>query len=625
MARRWWVGVAVLAAAIALGAAGFTLISDEETTGPARDVDAYLRAWERFDVAAMARLTDNPGEVGPAVMAMRDDLKVTKARLVAGRHERGGDTARGPFTAELDLAGLGTWSYRGQLDLVRGDGSWRIRWTPAALHPALRAGQRFVVTRTWPERAPILGADGAPIVATAEAVVLGLQPGRIRSQAEVEATLERVLDVPPAKVRAALAQPWVRPDYFVPITDIRPERFPSLRADLDPVPGVFFQRARSRLSPGEGSAAHLVGSVGEATAERLAELGMPYMVGDRVGLSGIERARERDLAGSPSGEVQLRDAGGRVVQSLHRFPGSAPRPVRLTLQGAVQQAADEALAGVTRPAALVALDAATGDIRAVASRPLDEEFNRALTGQYPPGSTFKVVTSAGLLTAGLRPEETVPCPAEATAGGRTFVNFESGELGPVPFATAFAQSCNTAFVTLSARLSGAALAEAAARFGFGSSYEPGVPVATSRFPVPGDATERAAAAIGQGRVLATPLHMASVAAAVSSGTWHAPRLLADGPPPEAKPLEPAVAATLRNLMERVVREGTGTAAARRGQVIGGKTGTAEFGSGEPPPTHAWFVGYRGSLAFAVLVEGGGVGGEVAAPVAARFVRGLPPA
>ncbi|HWC12094.1 MAG TPA: penicillin-binding transpeptidase domain-containing protein, partial [Acidimicrobiales bacterium] len=489
--------------------------------------------------------------------------------------------------------------------------------------PALAPGQRFGRTRTWPERAPILGADGAPLVASGEAISVGLQPGRIQDRAQVESTLERVLDVSPARVRSALAQPWVRPDLFVPITEVRPDRFATVRPELEPVAGVFFQRGAGRLPATDAFAPQVLGTLGEITAERLEQLGAPYLMGDRVGLAGIEGARERQLAGGPSGEVRLREAGGRVVQVLHRFPGTAPEPVRVILDPAVQQAAHQALAGVTRPAALVAVDSATGDVRAIVSRPLNEAFNRALVGQYPPGSTFKIVTTAGLLSGGLRPDETVPCPAETNAGGRTFVNFESGALGPVPFATAFAQSCNTAFVSLSSRLSGPALAETAARFGFGSSYDVGMPVASGRFPVPGDATERAAAAVGQGRVLASPLHMASVTAAVASGAWRAPRLFADGSQGDVKPLDGGVAAALRALMERVVREGTGTAAARPGQVIGGKTGTAEFGSGDPPPTHAWFVGYRGSLAFAIVVEGGGVGGRVAAPIAARFLDAAP--
>jgi cell division protein FtsI/penicillin-binding protein 2 len=630
--RKAWIGGGVVVGLVALAGVVVTVVSKSEPDLPVREVRTFLQAWERFDVDAMAALADRPEEVRAAAAAMKDQLSVTKARFVAGALRRAGgaggpggtgEAAEAPFTAELELAGLGTWSYSGRLQLDERDDQWRVRWAPAVLHPALAEGQRFGVTRQWPERAPILGADGTPLVANGDVTVVGLQPGRIANQAELEGSLQQILGVAPAEVRAALAQPWVRPDYFVAISEVRPERFVTLRPQLEPLPGVFFQRGRSRLAPSDGFAAQVLGRVGEVTAERLAELGLPYVVGDRVGLSGLEGAFERRLAGAPSGEVQLQDMGGGAVQVLHRFEGTRPEPVKVTLDRVTQAAAEQALAGVSQPAAVVAVDAATGDVRAVASRPLSEEFNRALAGRYPPGSTFKVVTAAALVSGGLRPDETVPCPAEVNVGGRTFVNFESGALGPVPFSTAFAQSCNTAFVSLASRLPGQALGEASALFGFGSRYDVGLPVAGGQFPPPADATEQAAAAIGQGRVLASPLHMATVAAAVANGSWRAPRLVDGNPPGEVKQLDPSVVATLRPLMAAVVREGSGTAAARTGQEIAGKTGTAEFGPGVPPQTHAWFVGFRGSLAFAVLVEGGGVGGRVAAPIAGRFLDAAP--
>ena len=126
--------------------------------------------------------------------------------------------------------------------------------------------------------------------------------------------------------------------------------------------------------------------------------------------------------------------------------------------------------------------------------------------------------------------------------------------------------------------------------------------------------------------LASPLQMASVAAAVAAGRWHAPLLVTTPkrPAPPAVPaLNPVVDSTLHSFMASVVRAGGTAAGAGLPADSFGKTGTAEFGSGNPPQTHAWFIGFRGDLAYAVIVEGGGVGGSVAAPIAAAFLRSLP--
>lgn len=617
------IGVVVAVVAGAAGA-GWALLNRKPAL-PSREVAAYLEAWERFDVEAMQRFTiAAPPELAEAVSAMHDDLRITAARFHRVGLRRDGDAAIAEYGAELDLAGLGTWAYSGTLEFRRPGGKWRLVWSPAALHPGLHPGQRFGRTRTWPVRAPIVGADGAALVAAGEVVDIGLQPERIRDLAQVQALLRQQVGVEPAAVTAALNAPGVRPDHFVAVARIRPDRFAQVRPVLEPVSGIFFQRTTGRLPVAENFALHVLGRYDEVTAERLEELGPPYVVGDKVGLSGLEAAFERRLAGTPSGEVRIVDtATDEPVQSVFQFTGTPPQPVGTTLDRRTQEAAEQALAGVTAPAALVAVDAGTGDVRAVVSRPFDQPFNRALAGQYPPGSTFKVVTTAALLGAGTRPETAVGCPADATVGGQAFRNFEGGSLGGTTFRTAFAQSCNTAFVALSANLSDAALVTAARTFGFGTDYDLGLPTEGGSFPPPKDVAERASEAIGQGRVEASPLHMATVAAAVASGGWRAPRLLTDKPQAPPTVLDPAIAATLKELTAEVVRTGTGTAAAIPGQQIGGKTGTAEIGGPDPNRTHAWFIGYRGSLAFAVLVEGGGVGGRVAAPLAARFLAAAP--
>jgi cell division protein FtsI/penicillin-binding protein 2 len=124
--------------------------------------------------------------------------------------------------------------------------------------------------------------------------------------------------------------------------------------------------------------------------------------------------------------------------------------------------------------------------------------------------------------------------------------------------------------------------------------------------------------IGQDRIVASPLAMAGVAAAVADGRWRAPRLLHGDPAATGPALPQSELTTLRTLMRSVVTSGTGTALASVPGEVAGKTGTAEFGSGNPPATHAWFIAYRGDLALAVLVDKGASGGAVAAPFAARF-------
>jgi Penicillin binding protein transpeptidase domain/NTF2-like N-terminal transpeptidase domain/Penicillin-binding Protein dimerisation domain len=379
---------------------------------------------------------------------------------------------------------------------------------------------------------------------------------------------------------------------------------------------------------GPPSLTSLVGSVGDITAEDLKRLGAPYQGGDKAGRSGLERTFERRLAGSPTGEVQLVDEDGTTVKVVQRFGGRPGASVRTTLDPAMQAAAESALqAGAHgHEAALVAVQPSTGEVRALVSLP-NGGFPRATLGTYPPGSTFKVITTAALLAKGERPDDMVTCPKEIKLGGITIHNFEQEQLGSIPFKTAFAKSCNTAFVQLAtSRLSGSELAQAASRFGFGVPLAPGVSSATSRFPMPQSSPELAMAAFGQAKVTASPLLMAGVAGAVQSGTWRAPKVVDDQAlgslevrQPGPRQLDPAVAATLRTLMREVVSSGTAAGAGLPADVSG-KTGTAEFGSGDKPPTHAWFIGFRNDLAVAVVVEGGGVGGEVAAPIAARFFK-----
>ncbi len=342
------------------------------------------------------------------------------------------------------------------------------------------------------------------------------------------------------------------------------------------------------------------------------------------GTGGLELALDKQLAGPAVTTVAVvNPVTGSVLRTVATFGrAAAPPDVSTTLDPRLQSAAEGALAGVQGVAALVAIDSATGAVRAVANTPL-AGFPSALRGSYAPGSTFKTVTALAALLHGYTTGSLLDCPSTVPAGGKQFHNQEPGSRGRISLLTAYAQSCNTAFVNLSQALPKGSVTAAARLLGFNSAAGllP-IPSVGGTLPPPSDTAEAAADAIGQGKVEASPLLMASIAAAVADGTWRQPRLL-DCPACATSPLPAPAVAALREMMRAVVTSGTGTALDNvPGPPVSAKTGTAEYGTATPPATHAWIIGFRGALAFAVYVESGVSGGRTAGPVAAAFLRAV---
>src|SRR3954451_24563081 len=179
----------------------------------------------------------------------------------------------------------------------------------------------------------------------------------------------------------------------------------------------------------------------------------------RAGVS-VEVPYQERLGGAATRQIVIRDREtGAAGKTLLARPGRRARPLRTTLDLRVQAAAEAALAPVDGNAALVAVKPSTGDILAVANRPEESIYDRALTGLYPPGSTFKVISTTALLRAGLDVDRTVACPRPLTVEGKPFRNFEGNAAGAVPFRRDFAQSCNTAFVSLAGELKPDALTD----------------------------------------------------------------------------------------------------------------------------------------------------------------------
>jgi cell division protein FtsI/penicillin-binding protein 2 len=578
----------------------------------------FVSAWSAGRDAAAAAATDAPVAARRALTANRAGLDGAQVRAVLGALHGGGDTASAPLTVRWQVPAIGTWTSRTTLTVRRSGDRWRVHFAPRVIDSHLSARTRLGTVIRAPRRAPVLDRDGRALVRERPVVEVGLDKGSHAGDLGASAQeLADILDLDGSALAHQVAA--AGPQQFVVAETLRRSDFAPLAARLRAVKGVEIVDTTAPLAPTRAFARALLGGVGEATAEQVQAAHGRIASGQQTGQWGLEQRYDARLAGAPRRRIVLRDVrSGAVVRTLRSLPGRAPRALRTTLSSRAQSAAEAALGDSTEPSALVVEQPSTGDVLAVADRPVDSTFDRALGGAYPPGSTFKVVTTAALLRAGFSPSSSVPCPQTITVDGRSFHNFEGESGASSTFDEDFAISCNTAFISLANRLAADALEKTALDYGLGRALHLGVGVAASHVPPGQGAVARAATMIGQDRITATPLAMAGVAATVAAGRWHAPRLLASDPASSGPAIGGGELGTLRGLMRGVVTHGTGTALASVPGDVGGKTGTAEFGSGDPPPTHAWFIAYRGDLALSVLVENGASGASVAAPIAARF-------
>jgi hypothetical protein len=621
--------LALMAALLVLGAVvgvAYVTLEGRDTAAAARDapdgtVDAYLAAWEDGDHQAMAELVrDPPASFVADHEQLRDGLEVTalaieRTDLVADVDGRA--TATATVTASPDVVGQITWDI--ELRVLRERGRWGVAWAPEALHPDWRPGLRFVTTTAPAERAPILARDGTELAGPGERVTFGFEPAGVDTAAEVVDAFEAAIPGSGATADRLLRQGGLVDGWFYPVVSLSAEQADEVGSDLSGVPGVLRrteQGARNLLA--DGFAVHVVGRTGEATAEELERLGPPYEPGDHVGRTGLEEVLERRLASREERRVELRDGEEGPVRAT-LASAAVPRagddddldagPVTTTLDVAVQRAIENSLLGRRTAAAMVVVDAGDGAVRGAASRPFDG-FNRAFEGRYAPGTAFAPVVVEALVAAGGAVGADVACPAERVAAGRRVENLSGVDLGPeVPLPEAVAAGCATALAGLGVELGADALAAAAARFGAGEP--PVVPLFANglSFPAPVDLGEAGVAAAGQGRVEVSPLHLATVAAATSSGTWWPPYLLdADGPG-EPERLTPGALDAFRQLLVGAQADGpdlVGIAALARGS----------------DGVHSWFVGTVDGLGIAVLVEDGADEDDAAAPLAERFAREL---
>lgn len=465
---------------------------------------------------------------------------------------------------------------------------------------------------------PVEGTDRVPV--TLETRIFGSLKGVL-----VLPTGERKDADPGVDWTAELVYPGLHRGEKLKRETTMPERASILARD-----GTPLAEGPDRLSDVGPLASEIAGRIGPAPEERRVELakrGVPE--GAPVGLTGLERQFDQRLSGSPGGVLY---AGGRV---LARKPAIRGADVKSSIDPKIQRGAVEALAGRYGGIAVVAPK--TGEVLALAGI--------ATSAPQPPGSTFKIVTLAGVLQNKIaKGSDTYEVTDRTTIEGVEIQN-ANGEFCGGSLRNSFAHSCNSVFAPLGAELGAEKLVKTAESFGF--NQDPGI-LGAARSTIPaadeiGDDLAVGSSAIGQGKVLATPLQMAVVGAAVAAeGQLAKPTLLSGDDTQTTRIMRASVARTIKSYMRTVVTDGTGGLAALPNVKVSGKTGTAELRTTvkeEPPPevtdpdattpteddttdTDAWFVAFAPykdpEVAVAALFVAQGTGGDTAAP-AARVV------
>lgn len=485
------------------------------------------------------------------------------------------------------------WNYTTSATAAETEQGWKITWDPAMLVPGLTADSSVRFTPTDALVAPrIFDGNGVELMsqqvvtlvnadATADPVAVANLVGSVVSGVTAESVAATVAG---AQGNSAT------------IVTLRQSDIDPIGGQLAAVPGVTLAPQTRLLATDR----NLVSPV----------------------LNDLTTLWEQEQAANRGWAVQAVAADGSITPLAGRDAATGD-DIATTLDSALQLKAENALASLPQQAAIVALRPSTGAVLAVAQNAAaDAEGPIALTGLYPPGSTFKTVTTSAALQSGaVTPDTVLPCPATENIEGRQIPNDDNFDLGNVPLHTAFARSCNTTMGRLGVALPPNGLTDAAAQYGLGVDYvTPGLTTVTGSVPSADTPAQRVESAIGQGQVTASPFGMALVASSIANNGLLPPTVVPSEPgvgnmQPAA--VNPQVTEQIKAMMRETITGGTATALNDIPGLLG-KTGTAEFGANNEG-AHGWFVGISGDLAFAVFVNDAG-SSTPAIDAAGRFLR-----
>ncbi|MEA5455531.1 penicillin-binding transpeptidase domain-containing protein [Sinomonas sp. JGH33] len=657
----------VLSAAL-LGAA-LAACDDGSQAAAQQAADQLSKALSALDVSQAPITGSDPGAAQTQLKAVVEGLGDVRPAVTAGHAATSSGTTTVPLDFRWELAGR-EWKYTTTAQVAQDGGHWAVRWAPGLLAPGLQDGEVLVAQTTTPARGDIIGAGDAKLVTERPVVRVGIDKTKVTKDLQDSSAraLAALVGLDPSDYAKQVAAAGEKAFVEAIVLRDTPDRTPT-SAQITAVPGAVAIADTLPLAPTKAFGRAVLGTVGQATAEQIQKSGGELSAGDLTGTGGLEEKYDNELRGKEGVTVFAVRSGGSGQPSASAAPsagkaapspspsGSAKRsvfeaapepgtPVRTTIDPRLQQLADDTLAAVGPASAIVAIRPSDGAVLAAASGPGSKGYNTAMLGQYAPGSIFKTVDSLALLRQGATPELPVECTPTLTVDGKTFQNatgYPAAHLGTIPLRDAYAHSCNTAFISQRDKVSQEQLAATATSLGVGVDAPLlGADAFLGSVPDQAGSTEHAASMIGQGKVLFSPLAAAVMAASVAKGDRVSPRLVlsvgehdepaagssatpgATASPtakePVGKPISQAEASTLQDMMRAVVTSGhAGFLLSVPGAPVGAKTGTAEFGSDNPPKTHAWIIGIHGDLAVAVFVDEGGLGATVSGPLLTTFL------
>ncbi len=550
---------------------------------------------------------------------------------------------------------------------------WYLQILEGDRYFALSTNNRLRVRPVEAPRGFILDRNGEILVENRPTFDLFATPEDLTSPREVAAALAEILEIPAGEIEARLHEGRERP--YQPLLlrkDLDERAMVAVEERKLDLPGISLRVRPVRAYPSGGIAANLLGYVSEVNEAQLQrEEFQDFRPGESLGQAGVERRFDAFIRGIDGGEQVEVDARGRALRLVSRIEPRSGSNIFLTIDKRIQEAAEAAFAG--KKGTVVAMNPTTGEILAMVSRPSydpnlfaqrisGEDWqriatdpshplqNRAFQAQYPPGSVFKLMVAiAGLESGSLRPETKFSCPGHFYLGNAKFDDWKKGGHGTLDLRGAIVNSCNVYFYQAGLRVGIEEITRVSRAFGLGEP--PGLGLGDEvkghlpnpqprRRGQPGwSAGNTVVASIGQGLVVTSPMQLLTMVSAIANGgtiyrPWVVRKVAAlsgevlEEYEPEAIrqiPVKPETLTFIRQAMLGVVNEGTGGRAKVPGIPIGGKTGTAQVvrkgeGKGHAElKDHGWFVSFapvdNPQIAVVVLVENGGFGGLVAAPVA----------